>query len=259
MEGGSGSLVLSASADHIVGMGAERSRAILDELLAWTTQRRFCYAHHWQVGDVVVLDNTGMLHRALPYHVLSERTLHRTAIMGDEAGLTLAVVVLLFGGRALPRPLAGLAVEQVEGPEDIDAVVGRARRLIVVGSDAELATVLTWLLRLTGWTWRVGHATGWRKACCARRGTARRVPLIRDDTGQVIARAAQWLGADGALLRGEAVVDDTQLFDGEVTGVRIATILAMPWASCGSDGQGRWRWVAGRAVQLGTMGRTGCP
>ena len=79
------SLVLSASADHIVGMGAERSRAILDELLAWTTQRRFCYAHHWQVGDVVVLDNTGMLHRALPYDASSERTLHRTAIKGDEA------------------------------------------------------------------------------------------------------------------------------------------------------------------------------
>ena len=83
--------------------------------------------------------------------------------------LTTDVVVLLFGGRTLPRPLAGLAVEQVEGPEDIDAVVGRARRLIVVGSDAELATVLTRLLRADRLDVEVGHATGWRRTRRARR------------------------------------------------------------------------------------------
>jgi hypothetical protein len=168
--------------------------------------------------------------------------------------LTPAAVVLLFGGRTLPRPLAGLAVEQVQGPEDIDAMVGRALRLIVVGSYAELATVLTRLLRADRLDVEVGHATGWRKARRARRGTARRVPLIRDETGQVITRAAEWLGVDGAPLRGEAVVDDTQLFDGEVTGVRIEPIPAMPGLRAALTGKGRRRWVAGRAVQLGTTG-----
>lgn len=79
------SLVLGATADHIVGMKPDESRELLDELLAWTTQERFCYTHEWQVGDVVIWDNTGMLHRALPYDPSSERTLHRTTIAGDEA------------------------------------------------------------------------------------------------------------------------------------------------------------------------------
>jgi len=37
------------------------------------------------VGDLVMWDNTGMLHRALPYDADSERTLQRTTIAGDEA------------------------------------------------------------------------------------------------------------------------------------------------------------------------------
>jgi alpha-ketoglutarate-dependent taurine dioxygenase len=78
------SLALGVSTDHIVGMDAAESRALLDELLAWSTQERFCYAHDWQVGDVVIWDNTGMLHRALPYDPSSERTMRRTTIAGDE-------------------------------------------------------------------------------------------------------------------------------------------------------------------------------
>jgi alpha-ketoglutarate-dependent taurine dioxygenase len=79
------SLVIGATADHIVGVEPGESRALLDELLDWCTQERFRYAHDWQVGDLVMWDNTGMLHRALPYEVTSERTLHRTTIVGDEA------------------------------------------------------------------------------------------------------------------------------------------------------------------------------
>ena len=55
-------------------------------------------------------------------------------------------------------------------------------------------------------------------------------------------------------LRGEAVVDDTQLFDGEVTGVRIEPTQAMPGLRAAVTGPGRRRWVAGRAAQLGTTG-----
>lgn len=78
------SLVIGATADHIVGMAPEESRELLDELLAWTTQEHFCYTHEWQVGDLVIWDNTGILHRALPYESSSARTLHRTTIAGEE-------------------------------------------------------------------------------------------------------------------------------------------------------------------------------
>lgn len=79
------SLSIGATVDHVVGMAPSESRELLDELLAWSTQERFCYSHDWQVGDVVIWDNTGMLHRALPYDPSSERTMHRTTIAGDEA------------------------------------------------------------------------------------------------------------------------------------------------------------------------------
>lgn len=79
------SLVIGATADHVVGMDREEGRGLLAELEAWATQKRFCHRHEWAVGDVVIWDNTGMLHRALPYDPSSERTMHRTTIAGDEA------------------------------------------------------------------------------------------------------------------------------------------------------------------------------
>jgi alpha-ketoglutarate-dependent taurine dioxygenase len=79
------SLVIGATADHIVGMPPGESRALLDELLAWSTQERFCYSHDWAEGDAVIWNNTGMLHRALPYDPTSQRSMQRTTIAGDEA------------------------------------------------------------------------------------------------------------------------------------------------------------------------------
>ena len=81
------SMVLGTTAGHIVGMADDESRALLDELLEWSTQPRFRYTHEWQEGDLVVWDNTGMLHRALPYEASSHRTLHRTTVHGLEAFL----------------------------------------------------------------------------------------------------------------------------------------------------------------------------
>jgi hypothetical protein len=168
--------------------------------------------------------------------------------------ITTDVVVLLFGGRRLPGPLAGLGAQPADGPDDIDAAAAGCRRLVVVGSDADLAAVLTRLLRTGRLDVEVAHVTGWRSAKRARRGTAQRVPLIRDETGQVIVGGAEWRGDAGTPLRGEAVVDDTQLFDGHVAGVRIEPTAAMPGLRAAVTGMGRRRWVAGRAAQLGTTG-----
>jgi hypothetical protein len=156
------------------------------------------------------------------------------------------VVVSLFGGRRIPRPLRGLPAV------DIDDITSY-RRVIVVGSDADLASVLTRLLRANRLDIEVGHAPSWWTARRARSGEARRVPLIRDETGTVIVGAAEWTGSP---LRGEAVVDDTVLFDGEVTGVRIEPIATLPGLRAAVTGRGRWRWVTGRAAQLGTPGAT---
>jgi alpha-ketoglutarate-dependent taurine dioxygenase len=78
------SLVLGATTDHVVGMPARESRAFLDELLARATTPERVYRHQWKVGDVVVWDNRGVLHRALPYDPDSPRDMHRTTFAGDE-------------------------------------------------------------------------------------------------------------------------------------------------------------------------------
>ncbi len=76
------SLLLGSTADSVVGWPADQGRALLDRLLAWTTQPRFVLRHHWRRGDLVVWDNTGVLHRALPYGPTSRRLLHRTTLAG---------------------------------------------------------------------------------------------------------------------------------------------------------------------------------
>jgi hypothetical protein len=162
---------------------------------------------------------------------------------------TADVVVLLFGGRRLPRALRDLATVTLD---DITS----HRRVIVVGSDADLAVVLTRLLRADRLDVEVGHVRRPLTARRARTGEAQRVPLIRDETGTVIVRTAYWLPPDehARTIHGEAVVDDTLLFDGHVTGVRIEPTATVPGlrASALSGRMRPKRWVTGRAAQLGT-------
>lgn len=163
--------------------------------------------------------------------------------------------VLLCGGRKLPRALRGLPVLRADGPADVDAAIASFTRLVVAGDDADLAMVLSRLLRAARLDIEVGHAANRRSARRARNGTARPAPLIRDETGRVIVGAATWHG-DGGPLHGEAVVDDTVLFDGDVAGVRIEPTSALPGLRAGvMTTRGRvGRWVRGRAAQLGTTG-----
>jgi alpha-ketoglutarate-dependent taurine dioxygenase len=78
------SLVIGATADHIEGMEVDEGRALLDELLAQSTRPERVYRHEWAVGDLVIWDNRGVLHRACKYDASSPRDMHRTTIAGDE-------------------------------------------------------------------------------------------------------------------------------------------------------------------------------
>ena len=127
-----------------------------------------------------------------------------------------------------------------------------------MGSHADLAAVLTRLLRADRLDVEVAHVRRSWHARRARTGRAARIPLIRDETGAVITRAAHWLppDEDAATVHGEATVDDTLLFDGDIPGVLIEPTVAVPGlrASALSSRMRAKRWVAGRAVQLGTDG-----
>ena len=78
------SLVLGASADHVVGMEPDESAALLADLLDRATSADKVYSHTWSVGDTVIWDNRGVLHRAAPYAPDSQREMLRTTVLGDE-------------------------------------------------------------------------------------------------------------------------------------------------------------------------------
>ena len=78
------SLVLGATVERILGMSDEQSHALVEKLTAHATRREIVYSHDWQVGDFVVWDNCGTMHRVIPYDAASGRMMHRTTLHGDE-------------------------------------------------------------------------------------------------------------------------------------------------------------------------------
>lgn len=78
------SLILGCTASHIIGMEYSESTKTLVELRDWATRPQFVYRHRWSVGDLVMWDNTGTMHRARPYDPASGRMLHRTKLAGEE-------------------------------------------------------------------------------------------------------------------------------------------------------------------------------
>ena len=78
------SLVIGATAFYVLNKTPEESSYILARLREWATQPRFVYQHRWTPGDLIVWDNTGTIHRALPYPADSGRLMRRTAIRGEE-------------------------------------------------------------------------------------------------------------------------------------------------------------------------------
>ncbi len=84
-QSGRRSLVLGATADYVVGMELDEGRALLAELLARSTTADRVYRHQWSVGDMVIWDNRGVLHRAGRYDPTSPRDMHRTTLHGNEA------------------------------------------------------------------------------------------------------------------------------------------------------------------------------
>lgn len=78
------SLVLSTSASHVVDMDPTTSHDLLQRLMAHATQDKYVYRHEWQMGDILVWDNTGTMHRVLPFDSESGRRMHRFTLNGEE-------------------------------------------------------------------------------------------------------------------------------------------------------------------------------
>jgi alpha-ketoglutarate-dependent taurine dioxygenase len=78
------SLVLGETASHIEGMDEDEGAALLADLLERATESEYTYTHSWEVGDLVIWDNCGALHRVAPYDKDSGRVMHRVTLVGQE-------------------------------------------------------------------------------------------------------------------------------------------------------------------------------
>lgn len=83
-EDGRKSLLVGQHADTVIGMPRPQGRALLTRLQEWAGQPDFVVRHTWKKGDFAIWDNTGALHRALPYAEDSKREMHRTTVAGYE-------------------------------------------------------------------------------------------------------------------------------------------------------------------------------
>jgi alpha-ketoglutarate-dependent taurine dioxygenase len=78
------SLLIGAHAERVVDMDPVESRSLLEDLLDRVTKHEVVYRHQWSVGDTVIWDNTGVMHRATPYPAGSPREMLRTTVFGSE-------------------------------------------------------------------------------------------------------------------------------------------------------------------------------
>ena len=78
------SLLLGNTAARVVGMEPMESALLLHGLREHATSKPFHYAHEWSQGDTVIWDNTGTMHRAMPYDPDCGRLLVRTKTAGIE-------------------------------------------------------------------------------------------------------------------------------------------------------------------------------
>lgn len=144
------------------------------------------------------------------------------------------------------------------------------RRVVVVAAaehpDAYLAAILRRLMVIerldlevayvapapTAATAVYGLPTGPAAHELAASGLARSMPLIRDDTGQVLVGRARQRAAAGKLT-GETYVDSERLFNGTAPGVIVEPLTEPPGVRGRLDRRWRAPWLAGRAVQTGGL------
>ena len=78
------SLILGCTSLYVLGEPSARSAQIIHGLREWATSEQFSYSHEWSVGDLVIWDNTGTMHRAEDYDPTCGRMMHRTKLEGEE-------------------------------------------------------------------------------------------------------------------------------------------------------------------------------
>jgi len=81
--------VCPAVISHVEGLDPEEGAALIETLIAHTTQQRFVYTHRWHKGDLVMWDNRAVLHTASLFdHTRYQRLMYRTTVAGGAPALS---------------------------------------------------------------------------------------------------------------------------------------------------------------------------
>lgn len=78
------SLLIGETIRTIPGLPKDESDALIRRLLNLAERPEFIYRHEWQVGDILIWDNTGTMHRVVPFDLDCGRELHRVKLAGEE-------------------------------------------------------------------------------------------------------------------------------------------------------------------------------
>jgi len=78
------SLLVGRHAYGIVGLAADESEALLQELMDFACQPPRIYYHQWEPGDAVLWDNRCLMHRATPWPMHEPRIMYHARIAGDK-------------------------------------------------------------------------------------------------------------------------------------------------------------------------------
>ena len=71
--------------ERIIGMTPEETQEFLQDLTDRVTQPQFCYAHEYQKGDLLIIDDRQSLHKAgFDYDHSQRRLLYRMLVRGDR-------------------------------------------------------------------------------------------------------------------------------------------------------------------------------
>jgi alpha-ketoglutarate-dependent taurine dioxygenase len=78
------SLLLGETIRAVPGLSKEDGDKLIRRLLDLAEKPEYKYRHEWQVGDVLIWDNTGTMHRVVPFDLACGRELQRVKLAGEE-------------------------------------------------------------------------------------------------------------------------------------------------------------------------------
>ena len=78
------SLLLGETMKRIVELPPAESDALVKRLMELSQRPEYIYSHDWRVGDILIWDNTGTVHRVVPFDLDCGRELQRVKLAGEE-------------------------------------------------------------------------------------------------------------------------------------------------------------------------------